>query len=37
MTTTESATAPARTSLPTLGPMTHVALTMRDIYVSVPW
>ena len=37
MTTTESATAPARTSVPTLGPITHVALTVRDIDVSVPW
>src|SRR3954471_19075216 len=39
MTTTESdtATATARTSLPMLGPITHVAITVRDIDVSAPW
>src|SRR5829696_5236912 len=37
MTTTTSDTAPARTDLPMLGPITHVALTVRDIDVSVPW
>jgi glyoxylase I family protein len=41
MTTTTSATAPvpvpARTILPLLGPITHVALTVRDIDVSAPW
>jgi catechol-2,3-dioxygenase len=37
MTTTKSETAPAETSLPMLGPITHVALTVRDIDVSVPW
>jgi glyoxylase I family protein len=37
MTTTESDTARAQTGLPILGPITHVALTVRDIDVSVPW
>jgi glyoxylase I family protein len=39
MTTTTSATAPvpARTILPLLGPISHVALTVRDIDVSAPW
>jgi glyoxylase I family protein len=35
MTATESAPAPAGT--PTLGAITHVALTVRDLSVSVPW
>jgi glyoxylase I family protein len=35
MTTTEPA--PSRTSTPTLGPITHVALTVRDIDASIPW
>jgi catechol-2,3-dioxygenase len=35
MTTTQ--TAPSRTSTPMLGPITHVALTVQDIDVSVPW
>ena len=35
MTTTE--TAPSRTSTPTLGPIAHVALTVRNLDVSVPW
>jgi catechol 2,3-dioxygenase-like lactoylglutathione lyase family enzyme len=32
-------TAPAahRTSTPVLGPITHVALTVRDIDASIPW
>ena len=30
-------TAPGRTSTPMLGPISHVALTVRDIDVSVPW
>jgi glyoxylase I family protein len=37
MTTTKSETAPAQTSPPMLGPITHVALTVRDIDVSAPW
>ena len=37
MATTTSDTAPAQTDLPTLGPITHVALTVRDIDVSAPW
>ena len=37
MTITKSDTAPAQTDLPMLGPITHVALTVRDIDVSVPW
>ena len=35
MTATE--TVPARAGTPTLGPITHVALTVRDLAVSVPW
>ena len=35
--TTEFDTAPAATSTPALGPITHVALTVRDIDVSAPW
>lgn len=35
MTTTQ--TAAGRTSTPMLGPISHVALTVRDIDVSVPW
>jgi len=37
MTTTKSETEPAQMSLPMLGPITHVALTVRDIDVSAPW
>jgi catechol-2,3-dioxygenase len=37
MTTTRSDTAAVRTSHPALGPITHVALTVRDIDVSAPW
>jgi catechol-2,3-dioxygenase len=38
MTTTVTATAaPDRLSTPMLGPITHVALTVRDIEVSIPW
>ena len=35
MTTTQAAL--GRTSTPMLGPITHVALTVQDIDVSVPW
>jgi catechol 2,3-dioxygenase-like lactoylglutathione lyase family enzyme len=35
VTTTQPA--PTRPSTPTLGAITHVALTVRDIDVSVPW
>jgi glyoxylase I family protein len=35
MTTTQ--TAPAETTTPILGPVSHVALTVRDIDVSAPW
>jgi glyoxylase I family protein len=34
---TESQTTSARAGTPTLGPITHVALTVRDLDVSVPW
>ena len=34
-TTTENAR--ARTGTPLLGPITHIALTVRDIDASVPW
>jgi glyoxylase I family protein len=37
MTTTRSESTPDQTSAPMLGPITHVALTVRDIDVSVPW
>jgi glyoxylase I family protein len=39
MTSTHTGTtpAPARTGTPTLGPITHVAITVRDIDVSAPW
>ena len=37
MSTTRSEAAPAQSSLPMLGPITHVALTVRDIDVSAPW
>src|SRR4051812_113231 len=37
MTTSATQPAPAETSLPKLGPITHVALTVRDIDVSAPW
>jgi catechol-2,3-dioxygenase len=35
MTTTE--TVAARAGTPTLGAITHVALTVRDLRVSIPW
>jgi catechol-2,3-dioxygenase len=35
MTATE--TVPTRSGTPTLGPITHVALTVRDLSVSIPW
>ena len=35
MTVTEPAT--TGTGIPVLGPITHVALTVRDLAVSVPW
>ena len=35
MTTTQNSR--QRTSSPVLGPITHVALTVRDLDVSVPW
>jgi len=35
MTATE--TLPDRAGTPTLGPITHVALTVRDLAVSIPW
>ena len=35
MTATESV--PTRVGTPTLGTITHVALTVRDLAVSVPW
>ncbi|NYJ08396.1 VOC family protein [Petropleomorpha daqingensis] len=35
MTATE--TVPARAGTPTLGAITHAALTVRDLKVSVPW
>jgi glyoxylase I family protein len=35
MTTTQAA--PDQTTTPTLGPVSHVALTVRDIDVSAPW
>ena len=35
MTTTQAA--PSRTSTPMLGPITHVALTVRDLDASIPW
>jgi glyoxylase I family protein len=35
MTTTD--TAPTWTGTPALGPITHVALTVRDIEASIPW
>jgi glyoxylase I family protein len=34
---TSSQTASARAATPTLGPITHVALTVRDLAVSVPF
>lgn len=37
MTTTRSDTAAAATSRTALGPITHVALTVRDIDVSASW
>ena len=37
MTTSESETASARSSSPALGPITHVALTVRHIDASAPW
>src|ERR671933_2921843 len=37
MSTTRSEAAPAQTTTPVLGPITHVALTVRDIDVSAPW
>ena len=37
MTTTNTGTAAGRTSTPTLGPIAHVAITVRDIDVSAPW
>jgi glyoxylase I family protein len=37
MTTTKSESAPAQPSTPNLGPITHVAITVRDIDVSAPW
>ena len=37
MTTTDTDTAPAPKGTPTLGPITHVAITVRDIDVSAPW
>ena len=35
MTATEAV--PARAGTPTLGAITHVALTVRDLAVSIPW
>ena len=37
MTTSEPDTAPTQSSAPLLGPITHVALTVRRIDVSAPW
>jgi catechol-2,3-dioxygenase len=37
MTTNRSDTPPTSTGVPVLGPITHVALTVRDIDVSAPW
>src|SRR3954468_3589585 len=37
MTTTRPQVPPASSGTPVLGPITHVALTVRDIDVSAPW
>jgi glyoxylase I family protein len=37
MTTPKSESTTAQTSTPKLGPITHVAVTVRDIDVSAPW
>jgi glyoxylase I family protein len=34
---TSTATAPSTTDIPMLGPISHVALTVRDIEASIPW